>query len=191
MIKEARKVIAIGNAQREAWFFSKVCLIGLKLNIPKGGMAQIYAPKPGDFVSGDNERGAILPLKTCTMIAPGGEIRIHNKVMSEPVAHEGGLYPVGHGIHPVAEVFFEGVAPNSVMHCVSPREDRKGFLDKELEWETLDAGESLTFREGIIGFVTVYTGDEDEFKVFTAEPGDTYTAKVDSVLAVVYRRDER
>lgn len=184
MIKEVKRVTFLNSPGREMWFFTTVCLIGQKAEIPTGKSIPIYRPRnEPDFVSKDLSVGEVTTLPTCTMIAPGGEVLIHNSVIDDPVLTVGGLRPVGNGIHPVGAVDFEGVI-DSMMYCVGPRENMKGFEGKELTWVNVYSGESYTFGDDIIGFVVVY-GGPDEFKGFTAEPGDTYTAPADVVLAVV------
>lgn len=190
MITEARRVKFIENEERDFWFFTKVCLVGQMLKIPSGVTHAIYRHKGvPDYVSKDLALGEVTTLPTCTMIAPGGRVFIHNSAIDYPVVSEGGLHRVANGIHPVGSVDFVGDL-DSVMHCVSPREDMKGFDGKELEWVNVAEGESLTFGANIVGFVVVY-GGPDQFKGFTAEPGDVYTAPVDVVLAVVTKLEEQ
>lgn len=187
MIKPLKVVKVIENKERDVWFFPKLCIIGLRLRLPKGEKKWLYTYRKGDFVSGKLERGEVTELKTATMVVPGGRALLHNSSLERPTAFEGGIDKIGHGIHVAGDVHLEGLVDSTIL-CVGPREDMKGFEDKDMEWVTLYKGESHTFKEGDIGFGLIYD-EEDTFRSFTVEPGDIYTAESDTVLAVVFQRE--
>lgn len=187
MIKPLNVVKMIDTADREVWFFPKICLIGLRMNLPKGETKWLYSYKKGDFVSGDLEPGEVTTLKTCTMVVPGGEINLHNTSLERPTAFPGSIEKVGHGIHVAGDVHLEGLKDSLVL-CVGPRENMKGFEDKDMEWVIVRAGETYTFGESDIGFGLIYD-DLNVFRSYSVEAGDIFTAETDSVLAVVFRKE--
>lgn len=186
MIEPTRSVKVMDLNKRVAYMMTKVCLIGIRMDIPEGEERMVYVPCEGDFLSGDIDQGDVTGLKSVTLVAPGGHVTIRNEEIENETDWPGSLDLVGWGVHVKAKVWMTGVK-DSVLHCVSPRDDLKGFHDKHLERVQLAPGETITFREGIIGFAVVY-GDR-EFQAFTADAGDELTVDRDTVLAVVYNKE--
>lgn len=185
MIREAKRVKVIQGEEREAWLYVGLSLVGLKMRIGEGEKKVVYVPGENDFMTGGMEPGEAAALRSATIIAPGGKINIFNEAVEHSVEWEGSLLPVGHGIHLKAKVTFEGVT-DSVMHCISPRDNLKGFTDKRMARVHLKEGETVTFGDDIIGFAVLY--GNTEFEGYLADPGDVYTAEEDTVIAVVTRK---
>lgn len=184
MIDELTRVkIDLGPySTREVWVIPGIWLVGTKANLPVGKRYPAYTPHEGDYMAGDLGTGDIAALRSITVIAPGGEILVHNGMMAEPTTWEGSLRPVCNGVFIKAKTDFEAVIP-SILHCMSPPGNGKNFQDKSLRREFIEAGESYTFRSGDIGFGVVYGAEE--MRGFEAAPGDVLTVDQDTVLAVV------
>lgn len=189
MIKPLNIVKMLDLVDREVWFFPKICIIGLRLKLLPGQTKWLYSYNEGDFVSGHMELGEVTELKTCTMVVPGGEILLHNSSLVTPTVFEGSVEKIGHGIHVVGDVHLEGIKESLVL-CVGPRENMKGFEDKDMEWVIVRAGETYTFGESDIGFALIYD-DANVFRSYSVEAGDVFTAETDSVLGVIFRKGGR
>lgn len=189
MISPARGVAFYNKSGQMLWLYPTLCLVGYRLDIPAGEDRIGYQMEDHDFVSGEAQIGDILTLASATLIEPGGEVLIYNDQLDKPRHWTGSLKPIANGIHIKGNVKLVGVK-DSVMRCVSPRNNMKGFHDKTMQRVHLDKGQSLTLGENVIGFVVVY-GEPivDGYPAYFAEAGDVYTATEDSVIAVVYRKE--
>lgn len=188
MITELRRVKAITPPDRDAWAFPHIWLFALRQDLPVGALYPVYekASVP-DFMCEKVDPGEVAALRSVTVVAPGGHVRVHNDMLPEPTEWAGSLNPVCNGVFIAASTYFEATVPTQ-MHCMSPPLNWHNFKDKDLRREFVEAGQTIHFRPNDIGFGVVW--GENAFNGYSVDPGDSLTVNQDTVLAVVSRKPE-
>lgn len=189
MITQGKRIKILDTEERTVWLYPTVCLVGVRLNMKEGERHVVYSPIDGDdFLSQGIDYGQAAALRSTTIVPPGSEVIIINEAIEDPIPWVGSSKPVGNGIHVKARVYFEA-QKDSVMYCVSPRDNMKGFHDKDVKRVTLKPGEEFVFGDLDIGFVVVYGKEEEHFQSFLVEPGDVYLSEGETVMSVVRRKE--
>lgn len=182
MITELRRMPVVDSAGKKVWIIPDLWLACLRVELAVGEPYEVYNPDGHPFVSSGFADGDIGPLRSATVIAPGGRIKVHNALLEGPTIWEGSLNPVCNGVFIKARVEFEAEVP-SLLLCASPAPDLTRFEGKILERLIIRAGESYTFAPGAVGFAVVY--GPDEMRGFGVLPGDTLAPDEDMVIALV------
>lgn len=182
MITELRRMQVATGPGRSVWIVPDLWLFCLRVELPVGERYEVYRPSGHPFASAELDDGEIGALRSATVIAPGGRIKVHNAALAEPTIWEGSLNPVCNGVIIKALVEFEAEIP-SVMTCISPPGDLSRFAGKALRREVVLAGSNLTFLPGDVGYAVAY--GEGEMQGFAVLPGDVFSPQQDTVVAVV------
>lgn len=186
MIGELKRLRMTNEGGKEVWLIPDLWLALLRVQLPVGERYEVYNPAGHPYASEGTEDGAIGALRSATVVAPGGRVKVHNDLLEQPSTWEGSLSPVCNGVFIKAKVEFEAEIPSTLL-CASPPGDLSRFAGKQMRRETVLEGQSYTFKAGDIGYAGVY-GD-GEMRGFSVEAGDVLTVGADSVIAVVSEVD--
>lgn len=170
------------EAEKKLWrlFYAQgtaICFYHLHLD--PGDRVNVYTPQPGDQVVEDPNK--VNELRTITVLAPGGHVRIHCPLFDRPGEWVGSFEKVGGGIVFNAPFDYEGV-DHSDWLCVAPPMASNFFDLFELERAVLEKGDTYQFNERTV-MIVVMLG-EDAGHGFSGEPGEVFTANERTLLAV-------